>query len=329
MTNKTKRSSKPSGFREISAYRGAAMSIEDQISFRNLIKEKDVRYYQVGRLSSARYFYKYLDLDSALLSIDNGNLLFAEPSRWQDKYESRFYTADYRSQNVIEREDCPLLLATCMTIKRYNEAAWVLYTYSKKGLGATCVEFQINKHKFRLQLLKALEEHDRIYEGVVMYQSPFVIDNMHHKIVKGEKNPNYYDYISRKENVPYLTNYLNLMLMKRDAFKHEIETRFFVIKDQMSDETKAKKNEEGKLGQSKLHNIDWIEIIEKVYINAKANSYEYKLLSDTLKSALDKKYIGVTDLDKLAEKDRLWAEKLKPTPYFVYGEPASSRLVIE
>ena len=302
------------------------MPNEDQKTFRALIKDKKVEYNQVGKLSPARFFYKYLRLKGALLCINNGTIQFVEPNTWTDLYESRFYNADYSSQNVDEKEDCPFLYATCLTTKRNNEAAWVLYTYDKTGKDAVCVEFQINKHKFRLQLLKALAEQDKIYEGTVTYKPTFFIDHLHRKQILGKDNPSYMKYCKKKPTIPYLTNYLNLLLMKRDAFDHEHETRFFIVKEDKKDKTKADpKNPDNRCYPT----IDWIEIIEKVYINAKEDSDGYKQLSDALKAKLDEKYVDTTDPAKLNEKNQIWGTKLKPIPYFVYGEPSAGRLAIE
>ena len=300
--------------------------------FKTFLKDKQTEYNQVGRLSYASFFYKYLSLDSALLCIKNSNIRFVEPSRWQDKYERRFYQADYSSQNVDIQKECPLLFATCLTTTRYDEAAWVLYTYNKTGLGATCVEFQINKHKFRLQLAKALETGDRIYEGVVMYCSPTMIDNIHKKKVleKGVlvDNKYYQKYVARKENLDYLNNYLNLLLMKRDVFKHENETRFFIAKQSKLSSPKIRQNIEGEkvyYGDAITLNIDWLEIIDKVYINAKEDSYEYRLLEDALRANMEAKYKEKTD----KERNDIWDKRLKPIPYFVYGEALSTPLIIE
>ena len=269
------------------------MPNEDQKTFRALIKDKKVEYNQVGKLSPARFFYKYLRLKGALLCINNGTIQFVEPNTWTDLYESRFYNADYSSQNVDEKEDCPFLYAT---------------------------------HKFRLQLLKALAEQDKIYEGTVTYKPTFFIDHLHRKQILGKDNPSYMKYCKKKPTIPYLTNYLNLLLMKRDAFDHEHETRFFIVKEDKKDKTKADpKNPDNRCYPT----IDWIEIIEKVYINAKEDSDGYKQLSDALKAKLDEKYVDTTDPAKLNEKNQIWGTKLKPIPYFVYGEPSAGRLAIE
>lgn len=348
MLSSKNRSSKPSEFRSIKPYKASGMDPEERKLFKEIIRDKKLEYNQVGILSYASSYFKYLSLDTALLCIENNTMQFVEPSRWQDKYERRFYEADYISQNV-GYEDCPMLFATCMTTTRFNEAAWKLYTYGKTGLGVSCVEFQINKFKFRQQLVKAVSELDKIYEGVVMYCSQSMIDNIHLKKVekKGAKVANKFhsQYVTRQAGVPYINNYLNLLLMKRDAFKHENETRFFILKHDEIGPKKGQQIIEGEKvyrGKAILLCIDWIDIIDKVYINVKENSHEYKLLSNALRQQLEKKYLGnsnvplgqymegnIIDPDKPKEMEQIWNEKIKPVPYSVYGEDLEKPLIMD
>jgi hypothetical protein len=325
MDKTVKKSSKPTDFRRVKTYYAKSMKTDDRILFRKALGDNK-KYNQIGILSYAPYFYKYMSLDVALQSIRNGNIMLVEPSRWQDKYERRFYEANYDSQTT-NPNDCPLLFSTCVTTSRFNEAAWKLYTYNKAGLGAYCVEFQINKHKFRCQLAKAIEKGDAIYEGVVMYCSPSMIDNIHHKSVDDVENKHYQKYVQKNKDIPYFDNYLNLLLMKRLDFQHEKETRFFILKKDCMGQAKAKEVIEDDMvyyGEKRFLDIDWVEVIEKVYINISESSLEYTLLSDALKAMLSK-----SSYKSETEKKRIWEQKLKPVPYFVYGETLSTPLVIE
>lgn len=333
MITLSSRSSKPADFRLIKPYNASSMDPDARQLFKKTIRDKKLEYNQVGTLSYVSSFYKYLSLDTALLCIENNTIQFVEPSRWQDKYERRFYEADY-SAHTTNPKDIPLLFSTCVTTTRFNEAAWKLYTYGKTGIGVSCVEFQINKFKFRQQLVKAVNDSDRIYEGVVMYCSQSMIDNIHLKEVKVKgvlnTNKSHSRYVERRANVEYLNNYLNLLLMKRDAFKHENETRFFVIKNDRIGSKKAQQRiESDKVywGETILLNIDWIDIIDKIYINVEEKSWEYQLLSNSLQKKLDEKC--KTDSKLCEMKDAIWNNKLKPVPYFVYGKDLGKPLVME
>lgn len=330
-TNNTSRSSRPTDFRSVTYYQPD----EGKDVFKRG-KDLHVEYFRVGNLSYARSFYKYLNLETALKCIGNNTIQFVEPSRWKDQYERRFYEADYSLQDAKD-EECPLLYSTCVTTTRFNEPSWVIYTYGKTGEGACCVEFQLNKRKFRQQLVKALCEMTqsnkknkidyKVYEGVVMYCSQPMIDRIHYKQVleKGAyvDNKYYLKYVERRgENTKYLDNYLNLLLMKREAFKHENETRFFIVQSDKMGCEKAQKSDNNGLGGAILLRIDWVDIIEKVYINAKENSEEYKKLKEALFSKVQEKKLIDSD-----ERKRM-KDKVKPIPYFVYGEPLEEPLVM-
>ena len=348
MNSTQKNSNKTKEFREIRKYYAAAMESGERNAFNEELRKNDKNYYQIGTLSHASYFYKYYSLNVALMCLKYGNMQFVEPSRWQDKYERRFYEANYKSQTDDEKADCPMLFATCMTTSGADEAAWSLYTYNKTGLGAFCVKFQINKHKLRQQLVKALNVGDTIYEGTVKYYGATMIDNIHRKqIEKNGKmvdNEDYQLFVQRKEKTPYITNYLNLLLMKRPDFEHEKETRFFIqkkIKESSKNEIKKAElkieNEKVVYGKTILLNIDWIEVIEKVYINAKEDSWEYQLLSNALRKKIENAYLHNNSIFEDEEEntymrekmEQIWNERLKPVPYFVYGEDLEKPLIME
>ena len=192
--------------------------------------------------------------------------------------------------------------------------------------------------------MKAVSELDKIYEGVVMYCSQSMIDNIHLKDIeeKGVKKSNEYHskYVTRKDDVPYINNYLNLLLMKRDAFKHENETRFFVIKNDKIGLEKAQRTIEGDKvywGETILLSMDWVDVIDKVYINAKEDSWEYQLLSNALRKKIENAYLNNNSLFEDEEEnpfmhekmEQIWNERLKPVPYFVYGEDLDKPLVMD
>ena len=175
-----------------------------------------------------------------------------------------------------------------------------------------------------------------------------MIDNIHRKqIEKNGKmvdNEDYQLFVQRKEKTPYITNYLNLLLMKRPDFEHEKETRFFIrkkIKESSKNEIKKAElkieNEKVVYGKTILLNIDWIEVIEKVYINAKEDSWEYQLLSNALRKKIENAYLHNNSIFEDEEEntymrekmEQIWNERLKPVPYFVYGEDLEKPLIME
>ena len=269
-------------------------------------------------------FYKYMDLESALLCLKNKNIRFVEPTRWEDKYEGRFYKANY--DNVSNNEhDSPLLYACCLTHKPNNEAAWKLYSYGKTGLGAHCVQFKINRLKFRSQLAKAsqVKAGYTVFEGKVSYYSQTIINGIHKKNYKSKskglvENKNYHLFFDHFT----LLHYLNLLLLKRDYFIHEHEVRFFIIPN---DESKPKGKVHQKdgiktYGDAYYVDIDWFDIIEEIKIDSKCGDVEYDIFKDACLSLIPDSYKKKPLNEE--EKSRLneLVVKLTPKREILYGK---------
>ena len=43
--------------------------------------------FYIGERNTNRYLYKYMDLESAIISLTKGTVRFLEPYTWQDKFE--------------------------------------------------------------------------------------------------------------------------------------------------------------------------------------------------------------------------------------------------
>ena len=286
--------------------------------FKDLLSLNNVQYKRIGNLDRGKY-YKYMSLETALLCLKNKTLRFVEPSMWEDKYESRFYNANY--ENVLndanEMEVCPIIYSNCFTCKKNNEAAWKIYTYGKNGLGARCVEFMLNKTKLREQLIRNLN-NCTIYEGRVSYIWEEDINTLHQKKIrrnKGEKaEPNlwynlFFSNFTQKE-------YYNLMLLKRDAFEHEQEFRIMIVPNTPGrvKGKKHKKNGKDQYGTPLIIDdsdvkIDWGQIIQEVRYDDSCTETEIQLLNEAVKKAIE--FHGTDDEWK--------KEKRCPKCYPVYG----------
>lgn len=54
-----------------------------------------------------------MTLETFMTCLYTGTWRFFEPNKWQDRYERRFYCADYLFPNA--QTDAPKLYATCVT----------------------------------------------------------------------------------------------------------------------------------------------------------------------------------------------------------------------
>lgn len=290
-------------------------------------QKKDLDYLQfTHKFNSERTntcFWKYLDLESALLCLRNGNIRFVEPTRWEDKYEGRFYNADY-TKICPDATEYPFLYACCMSHKAHNEAAWKVYSYGKTGLGAHCVQFKINRSRLRLELIKNSENLKYIAEGDVLYCKEEIINKLHEKEIKTSSvnvpNDNYLNFFMGFG----FGKYINLLLLKRDYFQHEHETRIFLI-------PRNAPQEKSKLSGSQYGTyidipIDWGNIIEEVRIDSKCTSLEYDLLKEACH-----KLLPPFDAQKASDEDlKKWqkqSKRLTPIPTDIYG--TRKNIVIE
>lgn len=238
-------------------------------------------YNKIGNYPSGPYYYKYMSLETALLCLSNSSIRFAEPTTWADKYEERFYKATING--LSSSADNPPLLGCCFTYRQDNEAAWKLYSYDHKGLNSRCVEFKLSRPLLRAQLLLSLLKLNStgddfsLFEGSVEYWDQRDIDELHKKTIKRE-----YGDIPNEKYQAFFNNfsiekYINLLLLKRTAFLHEQEVRFFIIPHDFSIYNKTE------ISPIDLF-INWADIILEVRIDANCTSFEQKLLEDQLKT---------------------------------------------
>lgn len=263
-----------------------------KIPYKQLLSDKNVSFEQIGKLPYGNFFYKYMDLESALLSLSKNveksqkpNLRFVEPSFWDDQYEGRFYNAIYDG-NKEDTIKTPFLYACCFSSKRENEAAWILYSHNKKGLASRCVEFCLNRNKLREELSKNIDNGMSLYIGTVKYENKEIIDNLHLPNIGDDnhKNSNYYKYFANFT----LQSYLNLLLLKRPTFEHEKEVRIFIIPN--IGKQKSRRNNSGELEKNAdpiFINIDWVNVIEEIKIDKNCSNYEKELLQEKIYNLLE------------------------------------------
>ena len=227
--------------------------------------------YYLGERNKNRFIYKYMDLEAAIVSVATDTMRFVEPILWEDRYEARFYNASYA--NVVNAVgNTPPLLACCFSHEPVNEAAWKLYSHAKTGLGARCVKLKINKKAFRDMIVR-MNPGYRLYEGVVNYDlDGYQIDNLHRRQYPSGMLNDLYDKMFGSFD---LSSYLSLLLIKRPAFRHEQELRYFMVpQDAMM---------RGDIESANLH-IGWNEILTDISVDENCSDTEIEILSQVLRS---------------------------------------------
>lgn len=220
----------------------------------------------IGDRKKRLFMYKYMDIETAILCIKNNSIRFVEPTEWPDKYERRFYKADY-SAVCNYKKFTPKLYACCFTFNKVSEAAWKTYSYNKSGLASRCVQFRINKKRFRDALdVYATSNKCKVYEGPMDYS--YTDKNIAKLHMHDEK------FHSILFNSDFsLNNYLSLMLIKRQAFNYENEYRFFIIPNN------------GKVKKHIYPIINWANIISEIKVDKQCSDIELELFSDVCRKA--------------------------------------------
>jgi len=131
---------------------------------------------------------------------------------------------------------------------------------------------RINKKAFREQIIQNNTGY-KLYEGEVNYSiENYQIDNLHKcQYPNGKENEHFMEIFKDFD----LTSYLSLLLLKRQAFRHEQELRYLLIPD----EPRLKGDTE-----SELLRINWKEVLYGIKIDENCSDTEVKLLHQLLKS---------------------------------------------
>lgn len=172
----------------------------------------------------SRFLYRYIPLSCLTESI-----VFKEPFLWADKFESRFYRANY---NQTKYQEFPKkLYALCTTLKRDSEAAWKMYLPKN---GEPLVQLKINRMKWLEHLNKFAANRYRIYEGSVNYDLKESHISILHKptyqrldkgVLKSHTVTGHDDIFNNFD----MDSFMSLLLLKRDAYKYEDEVRYFIV----------------------------------------------------------------------------------------------------
>lgn len=146
--------------------------------------------------------------------IMKGEFRFRNPKGWIDPFEKIMVEGDYSKLNYQQ----PATYAACFTKLSNSEAHWQMYTNEKE----ICVRVEFDMENFIGALM--LGGAEQFYIGNVSY-------DLFERSIKaiGSKRSKYHKIaIPRNFND---NDYVDLLLLKRPAFKWEEETRIVILND--------------------------------------------------------------------------------------------------
>ena len=191
--------------------------------------------------------YKFMDWKAFKDTLSKG-LQFCEPSCWPDKFESRFYEANYSSVTHAAEPLPRQLYACCLALEGNCEAAWRIY-----GKGSVCVRLTIRRSAF----LNLLARHVvrglmEAYEGKVIYLKKYILSNLHIPNIQGATKV--HKALFNRATFS-LDDFLSLLLLKRDDFEYEKEVRYFLVPHQKREQKKY---------YLPIEKEYWITLVEKI-----------------------------------------------------------------
>ncbi|HAE23839.1 MAG TPA: hypothetical protein DCG33_00730 [Prevotellaceae bacterium] len=266
--------------------------------------------------------YKYAQWNYAKKSLAERYLWMSNPSKWNDPFEDYFLKAQYIDTKGIVY-DFPFknnVFCNCLTPDHNSEAHWIAYAKKKEGVS---LRIYIKELVERLNNFGLAHPEYKIYIGRVSYlnnsqiQSKKIIDiplleeSLGHTVIRDINKP---DFCA------------NLLLLKRNSFKHDNEIRLIFIRhDSMFiDELDGMKFQ---------YNYDDKGIIWKNYDNEKLISRVFTspfysmVIRDKIRHELEKKKYGFNRYDVLKksgnvskysriQRSRLY-DKIKPHKIYI------------
>lgn len=177
---------------------------------------------------SKKLLYKYMPLEFALACIKEQYLWLCNPIVWKDPFERRFIEAKYKtSSKEVEFPIKGRVFCTCMTQTPTSEAHWNVYSREQIG-----ISFKIRREKL-LEILKSHTTDYDIYIGSVNYLKTHEIKRNKLSDIKLIKTINPFSINNRDIQI-------QLLMLKRIAFKYEDEIRILAIKKSKTSENGIK-----------------------------------------------------------------------------------------
>lgn len=163
---------------------------------------------------------KYMSLENALNILEEEELYLANPSVWQDPFESLFIKAEYELNGGNKRfndllPDNKYLYCTCFTQCFQSDAQWKMYNDHEI---AVMIDFDVKK------LFKKLSNfRNDLYIGKAKY-----IEGGWNKVRELDEKTR--DAIKNPNDGNHLAALLGLMLRKRINYKYEEEIRLMCLR---------------------------------------------------------------------------------------------------
>lgn len=233
--------------------------------------------YTFGKLVDINVLYKYWPNNRVIDILKNKELVFVNPAFWENTFEKMYLDTDYTDLGLKQ----PKIYCMCFSTSDENEETeWKIY--SKNNNTVRC---QINIDVISDIITDFSKENGfLVYMGYANYDlTKTEIQSLY--LHKGKHYDNYFREFT-------LEKYLEIMLLKPNAFKYENEFRIFIVP---------------KPGKKYIKGLLKIPIPEDkfqlLFSNFTIQDFELKYTDDHKRVRLEK------EINELVKET--WAEKIK------------------
>ncbi len=173
-----------------------------------------------GILGSKEPLFRISSYENAINSLIGKYLWFSRPNEWKDPYELFFYNATYDGRPFGLKDRC---FVACLTPIRISEAQWFMY-----GNGATnCLRFDFNK-----SVLQSV-----LHDFCVAKQCRAYIEPIRYDAARKIKIYNPHSINSAPYKTWSESDWIQLLTLKRNAYKYENEVRIILVFDETPNNT--------------------------------------------------------------------------------------------
>lgn len=185
--------------------------------------EPDLNPKRSADLDLSKPFYRFIS-EEALDFLLNGSFILKNPATWWDPYEKIIVNGDFTAISYNK----PAAYVACFTQANNSEAHWKMYTYGHGNCFR--VEFDLINLIGSFCLAEPFSPGPMLYFGKVSYG---LTENSLKAI---GKNTCKYHEIAFPKNFSN-DNYVDLLLLKRRAFKWEEESRLVLLSEYNQEES--------------------------------------------------------------------------------------------
>jgi len=174
-----------------------------------------------NKLKKKPYTYRIELLDRFYRMLDNKELVFVNPDKWEDPLENIVFNAKViKNGKLFSNPAKKKIFAQCWSYEGDSYGIWKIYTTKENDNGVVKRHMGI-RIATKLERLKLLSEWNNgdFYYGIVKYLWKYQLD----KLPKNKK------YINGLRITTPNSKHIETLLIKRKSYSYEKEVRLFTI----------------------------------------------------------------------------------------------------